>query len=135
MPVSVRPAFLSDGVNILALLEVKGYYPDPLGFANTYRKTLNDPDFLVRVAESDGRLVGVATLSFRPQLGLGGTLASLDEFVVTDGPHRRAAERALLKATARKARAMGARKVVLQPTETKPQPKNASQFYIRSEAA
>ncbi len=38
------------------------------------------------------------------------------------------------KATARKARAMGARKVVLQPTETKPQPKNASQFYIRNAA-
>jgi GNAT superfamily N-acetyltransferase len=134
MPVSVRPAFLSDGVGILTLLEQKGYFPEPLGFANTFRKTLNDPDFLVRVAEYEGKLVGLAALSFRPQLGLGGTLASLDEFIVTEGSHRRAAERALLKATARKARAMGARKVVLQPTETKPQPKNASQFYIRNAA-
>ena len=39
----------------IRFLEQKGYFPEPLGFANTFRKTLNDPDFLVRVAESGVR--------------------------------------------------------------------------------
>ena len=43
MSVRVRPASLQDGVAVLALLEDVGYYPEPIGFAQTYRKTLTDP--------------------------------------------------------------------------------------------
>ena len=79
MNVRVRPASLQDGVAVLELLEEVGYYPEPIAFAKTYRKTLSDPHFLVRVAEADGKIVGMATLSMRYQLGLGGLLACLDE--------------------------------------------------------
>ena len=82
MGVTVRPASLQDGVAVLALLEDVGYYPEPVSFARTFRKTINDPNFLVRVAEEGGRIVGVATLSLRYQLGIGGLLACLDELAV-----------------------------------------------------
>ena len=59
MSVHVRPATLQDGVAVLELLEQVGYYPEPISFAKTYRKTLTDPHFLVRVAEADGKIVGM----------------------------------------------------------------------------
>src|SRR5262245_38273824 len=82
MSVRVRPACLQDGVAVLDLLEEVGYYPEPIAFAKTYRKSIGDPLHLVRVAEVEGKIVGMATLSLRHQLGLGGLLASLDELVI-----------------------------------------------------
>src|SRR5260370_563308 len=67
MGVHVRPASLQDGVAILTLLEDVGYYPEPISFAKTFRKTLTNPHFLVRVAEADG----VVRLS-RPRRAAGG---------------------------------------------------------------
>ena len=131
MSVHVRPASLQDGVAVLGLLEEVGYYPDPISFAKTYRKTLTDPHFLVRVAEAEeGRIVGVATLSLRWQLGLGGLLACLDELVTARG--FKAAERHLLQATVGKARSLGARRIVQKANEGTPPPRAAQ---IRAAAA
>jgi len=85
MAVEIRPATLQDGVAVLSLLEDVGYYPEPIAFAQTFRRTIHDPSFLVRVAESAGRIVGVATLSLRHHLGLGGLLACLDELAIAPG--------------------------------------------------
>lgn len=122
MSVHVRPAALQDGVTVLSLLEQVGYFPEPVSFARTYRKTLADPHFLVRVAEVEGRIVGVATLSLRYQLGLGGLLACLDAFAVASGSDKRV-ERALLQATVGKARSLGAVKVLNRPNEATPPPR------------
>jgi hypothetical protein len=111
MNVRVRSASLQDGVAVLSLLEEVGYLPEPISFAQTYRKTLGNPHFLVRVAEVEGKIVGMASLSLRYHLGLGGLLASLDEMVVGPGP-RKEVERALMQATVGKARSLGARKVL-----------------------
>ena len=116
MNVYVRAASLQDGVAVLQLLEEVGYYPDPIAFAKTYRKTLTDPHFLVRVAEEDGRIVGMATLSMRYQLGLGGLLACLDELAVAPGADP-AVEKALMQATVGKARSLGARRTVVRANE------------------
>ena len=96
MSVEIRPASLQDGVAVLSLLEDVGYYPEPVSFAQTFRRTITNPGFLVRVAESeDGRVVGVATLALRYQLGLGGLLACLDELAIAAGrPEGRRAEAA-----------------------------------------
>ena len=116
MSVHVRPATLQDGLAVLALLEEVGYFPDPVAFAKTYRKTLADPHFVVRVAEEEGRIVGMATMSLRNQLGLGGLLACLDELAIA--PHASAAvERALMQATVGKARSLGARRTVVRANE------------------
>jgi predicted N-acetyltransferase YhbS len=123
MSVHVRPASLQDGVAVLQLLEDVGYYPEPIAFAKTYRKTLCDPHFLVRVAELDGKIVGMASLSLRYQLGLGGLLACLDEFAVVPGPEAKRTDRLLKQATVGRARSLGARRVVLRANEGTPPPR------------
>jgi N-acetylglutamate synthase-like GNAT family acetyltransferase len=133
MGVHVRPASLQDGVAVLALLEDVGYYPEPIAFARTYRKTLSNPHFLVRVAEAGGKIVGLATLSLRYQLGLGGLLACLDEFVVAPGAHAKSAERHLKQATLGRARALGAVRVVKDMANKGTPPPRAAQ--IRAQLA
>ncbi|HYN03652.1 MAG TPA: hypothetical protein VE359_14485 [Vicinamibacteria bacterium] len=134
MSVEVRPASLQDGVAVLSLLEDVGYYPEPVSYARTFRRTITDPHFLVRVAEGeDGRIVGVATLSLRYQLGLGGLLACLDEFAVVPGAPK-GVERALRRETLGRARAMGAVRVLKQANQHTPPPR-AAQLRARAAAA
>jgi predicted N-acetyltransferase YhbS len=123
MSVRVRSACLQDGVSVLTLLESVGYYPEPIAFAQTYRKTLCDPHFLVRIAEEDGRVVGMATLSLRYQLGLGGLLACLDELAIAPDAETQRVNRALMQATVGKARSLGARRIVVQTNEGTPPPR------------
>lgn len=126
--VEVRPATLQDGVAVLDLLESVGYYPDPLSFAAAFRKTIVDPKFLVRVAELDDRIVGLATLSLRYQLGIGGLLAWLDEIAIAPGAHARRAEKLLRKATVGRARALGAVRVVKDAANAGTPPPRAAQL-------
>jgi hypothetical protein len=134
MSVEVRPASLQDGVAVLSLLEDVGYYPEPVSYARTFRRTITDPHFLVRVAEAeDGRIVGVATLSLRYQLGLGGLLACLDEFAVVPGAPK-GVERALRRETLGRARAMGAVRVLKEANQHTPPPR-AAQLKARLAAA
>ena len=133
MGVHVRPASLQDGVAVLTLLEDVGYYPEPVSYAQTFRKTINDPHFLVRVAEESGSIVGVATLSLRYQLGIGGLLACLDELAVKkEAP--KSALRHLLKATVGRARALGAVQVIKDANRNTPPPR-AALLRARAEAA
>jgi hypothetical protein len=122
MSIQIRPAALPDGVAVLQLLEDVGYYPDPISFATTYRKTIADPHFVIRVAEGpDGEIVGVATMSLRNQLGLGGLIANLDELATARGYKN--VERALLQATVGRARQLGARKVLTVANQNTPPPR------------
>ena len=131
MGVQVRSASLQDGVAVLALLEEVGYYPEPISFAKTFRRTIGDPHFLVRVAEFGGQIVGMATLSLRYQLGLGGLLACLDELAIAPGAPK-GADRALLQATVGRARALGAVRVVKDANQGTPPPRAAQ---LRARAA
>jgi hypothetical protein len=131
MAVHVRPASLLDGVAVLALLEDVGYYPEPISYAQTFRKTIHDPHFLVRVAEESGRIIGVATLSLRYQLGIGGLLACLDELAVKPGSPKSALRR-LLQATVGRARALGAVQVIREANQNTPPPRAAQ---LRARAA
>ena len=132
MSVEVRKAALQDGVAVLSLLEDVGYYPEPVSFARTFRRTITDPSFLVRVAETEeGRVVGVATLSLRYQLGLGGLLARLDELAVVPGAPK-GTERALRRETLGRARALGAVQVLKEPNQHTPPPRAAQ---LRARAA
>jgi len=118
-------------VAVLALLEEVGYYPEPISFAKTFRRTIGDPHFLVRVAEAEGQIVGMATLSLRYQLGLGGLLACLDELAIAPGAPK-GADRALLQATVGRARALGAVRVVKDANQGTPPPRAAQ---LRARAA
>ncbi len=134
MSVEVRPASLQDGVSVLSLLEEVGYYPEPVSFAQTFRRTITNPGFLVRVAEAeDGRIVGVATLALRYQLGLGGLIANLDELAIAaDAP--KGVERKLRRETLGRARALGALRVLKLANQHTPPPR-AAQLRARAAAA
>ncbi len=134
MSVEVRPASLQDGVSVLSLLEEVGYYPEPVSFAQTFRRTITNPGFLVRVAEAeDGRIVGVATLALRYQLGLGGLIANLDELAIAaDAP--KGVERKLRRETLGRARALGAVRVLKLANQHTPPPR-AAQLRARAAAA
>jgi N-acetylglutamate synthase-like GNAT family acetyltransferase len=134
MAVHVRPASLQDGVAVLALLEEVGYYPEPVSFAHTFTKTIHDPGFLVRVAEEGGQIVGVATLSLRYQLGIGGLIACLDELALAPEAPKSALRR-LLKATVGRARALGALRVVKKANQNTPPPRAAQLRARRGPAA
>lgn len=123
--VQVRPALLQDGVAVLQLLEDVGYYPEPIAFAQTYRKALIDPHYLVRVAEMNGQIVGMASLCMRNQLGLGGILACLDEKAIRPVAEAKRVDRLLMRETVGRARSLGARKVVLRTNENTPPPRAA----------
>jgi hypothetical protein len=101
-----------------------GYYPEPISFARTFRKTISDPHFLVRVADIGGRIVGVATLALRYQLGLGGLLASLDELAIAPGAPK-GVDRALRQATIGRARSLGAVQVLKDANQHTPPPRAA----------
>ena len=134
MSVEIRPASLQDGVAVLSLLEEVGYYPEPVSFAQTFRRTITDRGFLVRVAESeDGRVVGVATLALRYQLGLGGLIACLDELAIAAGAPK-GVERKLRRETVGRARALGAGRVLKQANPHTPPPR-AAQLKARAAAA
>ena len=133
MGIHVRPASLQDGVAVLALLEDVGYYPEPVSYAQTFRRTISDPHFLVRVAEEGGRIVGVATLSLRYQLGIGGLLACLDELAVAKEAPKSALRR-LLRATVGRARALGAVRVIKEANRNTPPPR-AAQLRARASAS
>jgi hypothetical protein len=75
------------------------------------------------VAEEDGRIVGVGTLSLRYQLGLGGLLACLDELAVAPGPSAPRVHKVLMQATVGKARSLGARRIVVRANEGTPPPR------------
>lgn len=127
MGVRIRPASLQDGIAVLSLLEGVGYYPEPIGFAETYRRTLHDRNFLVRIAESeDGRIVGMASLAMRYQLGVGGIVASLDELAILPGPHAKSADRKLRRETVGQARKLGAVRIVQHANEGTPSPRPAA---------
>jgi predicted N-acetyltransferase YhbS len=77
----------------------------------------------VRIAEQDGAIVGMATLSLRYQIGLGGLLGCLDELVIAPEAEEPRVNRALMQATVGKARSLGARRVVLHANECTPPPR------------
>jgi N-acetylglutamate synthase-like GNAT family acetyltransferase len=122
MAVQIRPACLVDGIAVLELLEQVGFYPEPISFAQTFRKALTDSRSLVRVAEVAGKVVGVASISLRYQLGLGGLLASLDELAVAPGSTK-SVSRNLLREAVSRARAMGAVRVLKKANENTPPPR------------
>ena len=134
MSFEVRPAVLQDGVAVLSLLEDVGYYPEPVSFAQTFRRTISDPHFLVRVADADGRIVGVATRALRYQLGLGGLVASLDELAVEKNAPR-GVERALRRETLGRARGLGAVRVLKDANRNTPPPRAAQLRARAAEAA
>lgn len=109
MNVIIRLARDSDVQPSFKLMTELGYPDLSLPrFAETYHSVLEHPAMTLIVAEADdGEVVGLASISLRPQLRLTGQLITIDELVVADRARGQGVGRALIdqiKAIARNAR-------------------------------
>jgi GNAT superfamily N-acetyltransferase len=80
----IRRANEEDGAGAFTLIGALGYVDiDRGGFEAVFKAIIASDDMAVLVAEDDnGRVVGLAAVSWRLQLRLSGLLVSLDELVV-----------------------------------------------------
>lgn len=113
--VIVRRMELSDLGVAYELIVALGYLN--LGrddFAAAFAAVLAHPEMLVFVAEGPGRgVVGLLSLSYRPQLRLGGRIATIDELVVRAGARGGGVGCALLARARAEAARLGARRLQL----------------------
>jgi N-acetylglutamate synthase-like GNAT family acetyltransferase len=121
MPVTIRKAAGADVGEALRLIEALGYPGlDRDSFARNFTAVLNHPEIIVLLAEdSVGRVVGLASISHRPQLRLAGILVSLDELVVADEVRGQGVGRELLDQVKSIAKSLGARRLELETNRTR----------------
>ena len=130
--IPIRLATEQDVEGAIRLMAQLGYPALSLHmFAETYHSVLRHPAMTVLVCESDdGELVGLATLSRRPQLRLTADLITIDEFVVADNARGRGVGRALLEHIKAMARKAGARRLELNTNRARESYRRA--FYIKN---
>ncbi len=108
-------------------------YPDVelARFAETYHAVLEHPTMLLIVAEDENEnVIGLATISNRPQLRLTGNLVTIDEFVVAADARGKGVGRELLKGAIAMAKKLGARRVELESSRERESYRR--EFYIKN---
>ena len=127
----IRPATESDLQAAFKLMAELGY-PDlsTARFAETYSSVQNHPAMTLIVAEVDGEVVGLASISRRPQLRLTADLITIDELVVADSARGMGAGRALLDYVKAMAGRLGACRLELETNRARESYRR--RFYIRN---
>src|SRR5881396_2011855 len=116
MGLTIRNATEADLEETLRLLEALGYPGlDRVSYTDTFKAVLNHPEMTLLLAEDSlGRVVGLASISHRPQLRLAGILVSLDELVVADEVRGQGVGGLLLDRVKSIAKNLGARRLELE---------------------
>ena len=108
----VRPARRGDLPEVAALLRELGY-PDG-GDSTTFSWVLSHPEMEVLVAtDAMDRPIGVLTMSHRPQLRLGGRIATIDELVVTESWRGKGVGRELITKVLSRAKVLAVKRIEL----------------------
>jgi GNAT superfamily N-acetyltransferase len=97
-PIEVTPA--PDLTEPLSLLEasLRDGEPVPEAFAKRLRKSVETGDIDVLAARSEGRILGVAVLAYRPNIPAGALFASIEDLYVRPEARRQGVGTALLTA-------------------------------------
>jgi ribosomal protein S18 acetylase RimI-like enzyme len=97
-PIEVRTA--SDLAEPLSLLEasLRDGEPVPEAFAEKLRKSVETGDIDVLAARSEGQILGVAVLAYRPNIPAGALFASIEDLHVRPEARRQGVGTALLTA-------------------------------------
>jgi ribosomal protein S18 acetylase RimI-like enzyme len=97
-PIEVTPA--TDLAEPLSLLEasLRESEPVPEPFADKLRRSVRTGDIDVLAARSEGRILGVAVLAYRPNIPAGALFASIEDLYVLPEARRRGVGHALLTA-------------------------------------
>lgn len=112
--VKVRPARRGDRDSIYSLFAEIGVEVAAREQSNTLSWIVSHPEIEVLVAVDVGdRGVGMIALSHRPSLKVGGRLASIDSFVVTESMRRQGIGGELLARSLYRAQSLGCKQVEL----------------------
>jgi N-acetylglutamate synthase-like GNAT family acetyltransferase len=128
----IRPASESDLQAAFKLMDELGY-PDLsiARFAQIYCSVQNHPAMTLIVAEADGVVVGLASISRRPQLLLTGDLITIDDLVVADRARGLGVGRALLTHVKAMAGNSGARRLELETNRARESYRR--RFYLKND--
>jgi N-acetylglutamate synthase-like GNAT family acetyltransferase len=112
--IDVRRASAGDVAAVNALIEELGYQGlDTEAFARGYAAVLADRSQQVWLAEIDGVVVGLVSMSTRPQIRLAGAILTVDELVVSERARGAGVGTELIELTKREAQRIGARRLEL----------------------
>ncbi|MBS1149993.1 MAG: Acetyltransferase, family [Myxococcaceae bacterium] len=107
----VRPARRGDATPITALMTELGFTAD----AATVTWIVSHPEMeLLVAADALDKAIGIVCLAHRPQIRLGGRVASIEELMVTQAWRRKGVGRELLKRAVERARVLGVKKLEVQ---------------------
>jgi GNAT superfamily N-acetyltransferase len=97
-PIEVTPASdLAEPLSLLAASFRDGE-PVPEAFAEKLRRSVQTGDIDVLAARSEGRILGVAVLAYRPNIPAGALFASIEDLYVWPEARRQGVGTALLEA-------------------------------------
>jgi len=127
----IRSATESDLQAAFRLMDELGY-PDLsiARFAETYSSVQKHPAMTLIVAEDGGEIVGLASVSRRPQLRLTADLITIDELVVADSARGLGVGGALLEHVKAMAGNLGARRLELETNRARESYRRG--FYIKN---
>jgi N-acetylglutamate synthase-like GNAT family acetyltransferase len=107
----VRPARRGDSTPITALIAELGFTGD----AATVTWIVSHPEMeLLVAADALDKAIGIVCLAHRPQIRLGGRVASIEELMVTQAWRRKGVGRELLKRAVERARVLGVKRLEVQ---------------------
>jgi aminoglycoside 6'-N-acetyltransferase I len=124
--VEIEPARGAELAEPLRLLEefLRDGEPVPESFARRLHEAVEAGELEVLAARTEGRVVGVAVLAYRPSISAGGLFASVEDFYVEPDARRRGGGRVLLEAAGERCAARGVSYVEAQVEDEK-----AAAFY------
>jgi len=129
--VVLRLARAEDRASVHALIEELGYTDLPKdAFARGYAAVLADAAQQVWLAEIEGVVVGLMSLSTRPQVRLAGPILTVDELVVTERARGEGVGGELIELAKGEALRLGARRLELETARGRPS--YARRFYPKN---
>jgi N-acetylglutamate synthase-like GNAT family acetyltransferase len=129
--VTLRVARASDLASVRTLIEELGYTGiDGGAFARGYASVLEDAAQHVWLAELRGIVVGLMSLSTRPQIRLAGLIMTIDELVVAESTRGAGVGRKLIELAKSEAIRAGARRLEL--LTAKGRPSYTRRFYVKN---
>ena len=127
----IRPATEFDMNNAFKLIGELGYpdvkFPE---FERTYTAVQQHPAMTLLVAEYDGVVVGLASISRRPQLRLTGDLITIDELVISNRLRGSGIGRTIVEQVKSMCSELGARRLELETTRTRESYER--RFYVKN---
>ena len=108
---TIRRGRPGDSAEVRELVAQLGYTPEDRAYDETFTQVARHPEAAVFVAHRGSRMVGYLAMTHRPQIRLGGRVASVDELAVDGQVRGSGVGTLLLEAAVAHARSLGCARV------------------------